>query len=166
MYVARAHPLVIPDRIYTNTLVERNRKFVREKTSINNDKRKGKGQWFGLGPAHPEPRPPAQQPPEPATGASFLFLYFLKTFFTKIYFQFHNLQFYTPTARQGGGRGPATLQEGSRDLYVNKKILFARMPLAGACRPPAGRQAPCRHSTGRQGGSRLPHPRKIVAVGH
>ena len=33
--------------------------------------------------------------------ASFLFLYFSKPFFTEIYFQFHNLQFYTPTARQG-----------------------------------------------------------------
>ena len=54
--------------------------------------------------------------------ASFLFLYFSKTFFTEIYFQFHNLQFYTPTARQGGGRGPAARQEGGRDLFVNKKI--------------------------------------------
>ena len=32
---------------------------------------------------------------------AFLFLYFLKTFFTEIYFRFHILQFYTPTARQG-----------------------------------------------------------------
>ena len=38
--------------------------------------------------------------------ALFLFLYFLKLFFTEIYFRFHNLQVYTPTARQGGGRGP------------------------------------------------------------
>jgi len=30
--------------------------------------------------------------------AFFLFLYFLKTFFTEIYFWFHNLQFYTPAA--------------------------------------------------------------------
>ena len=36
--------------------------------------------------------------------AFFLFLYFLKMFFIEIYFWFHNLQFYTPTARQGGGR--------------------------------------------------------------
>ena len=75
-------------------------------------------------------------------GASFYFLYFSKTFFIKIYFQFHNLQFCTPTARQGGGRGPAARQEGGRDLYVNKKNLFARRPLAGACRPAGGRQAP------------------------
>ena len=33
--------------------------------------------------------------------ASFLFLYFSKIFFTEIYFQFHNLQFYTPPARRG-----------------------------------------------------------------
>jgi len=75
--------------------------------------------------------------------APFLFLYFSKTFFTEIYFQYHNLQFCTPTARQGGGRGPAAQQRGGRDLYVNlKKKLFAREPLAGACRPPGGRQAP------------------------
>ena len=42
-----------------------------------------------------------------AQAAFFLFLYFLKTIFIEIYFWFHNLQFYTPTARQGGGRGPA-----------------------------------------------------------
>ena len=36
----------------------------------------------------------------------FLFLYFLKMFFTEIYFWFHNLQLYAPTTRQGGGRGP------------------------------------------------------------
>ena len=37
----------------------------------------------------------------PTGEAAFLFLYFLKIFFTEIYFRFHNLQFYTPTARQG-----------------------------------------------------------------
>ena len=47
---------------------------------------------------------------------AFLFLYFSKIFFTEIYFQYHILQFCTPTARQGGGRGQ------------------------GACRPAAGRQ--------------------------
>ena len=35
------------------------------------------------------------------SSAAFLFLYFLKTFFTEIYFRFHILQFYTPTAREG-----------------------------------------------------------------
>ena len=84
--------------------------------------------------------------------ASFLFLYFSKTFFTEIYFQFHNLQFYTPAAEQ----------EGDRDLYVNKKKLFARWPLAGACRPPTGRQGACRPAGGRQ----APPPRKIAAVDH
>jgi len=63
---------------------------------------------------------------------SFLFLYFLKTFFTEIYFQFHNLQFYISTVRQGGGRGVA-LQEGGRDLYVNKKNYLR----GGPCREPA-----------------------------
>ena len=38
--------------------------------------------------------------------AVFLFLYFLKMFFIEIYFRFHILQFYTPTAWQEGGRGP------------------------------------------------------------
>ena len=91
----------------------------------------------------------------------FLFLYFSKTFFTEIYFQYHNLQFCTPTARQGGGRGPAAQQRGGRDLYVNlKKKLFAREPLAGACRPPGGRQPPCRQPTGRQGACRPPGGRQ------
>ena len=35
------------------------------------------------------------------------FLYFSKSFFTEIYFRFHNLQIYTPTARLQGGRPPA-----------------------------------------------------------
>ena len=87
--------------------------------------------------------------------ASFLFLYFSKVFFTEIYFQFHNLQFCTPTARQGGGRGPAARQEGGRDLYINKKNYLRGGPwresaaplpplhwAAGACRPAGGRQAP------------------------
>ena len=52
--------------------------------------------------------------------ASFLFLYFLKSFFTEIYFRFHNLQFCTPTARLRGGRPPATLLPGGRDLNINK----------------------------------------------
>jgi len=42
---------------------------------------------------------------------------------------------------QGGGRGPAAKQEGSRDLFVNKKNLFARTLLAGACRPAGGKIA-------------------------
>ena len=31
---------------------------------------------------------------------------FQNRFFTEIYFRFHNLQFYTPTARLRGGRPP------------------------------------------------------------
>ena len=73
--------------------------------------------WAGLGPGEKE---------RGDLGAAFLFLYFLKTFFIEIYFQFHILQFYTPTARQRGGR----------DLHVNKYIFFTRRPLAGSCRPP------------------------------
>ena len=52
--------------------------------------------------------------------AFFLFLYFLKSFFTEIYFRFHNLQIYTPTARLRGGRPPAALLPGGRDLNINK----------------------------------------------
>ena len=62
--------------------------------------------------------------------AFFLFLYFLKIFFTEIYFWVHNLQIYTPIARQGGGKGPtarlrggrppAAPLPGGRDLYVIK----------------------------------------------
>ena len=55
-------------------------------------------------------------------------------FFTEIYFRFHILQFYTPTARQGGGR----------DLHVNKYIFFC------AESPGGSRPATCRPSTGRQ----------------
>ena len=52
--------------------------------------------------------------------AAFLFLYFLKSFFTEIYFRFHNLQCCTPTARLRGGRVPAANWRGGRDLNVNK----------------------------------------------
>ena len=56
-------------------------------------------------------------------GAFFLFLYFSKSFFKEIYFRFHNLQIYTPTARLRGGR---PLPPSCR----------------GGCRPAGGRQAP------------------------
>jgi len=55
----------------------------------------------------------------PIKGRLFYFYIFQKHFFTEIYFQYHNLQLCTPTARQGGGRGPAAHQRGGRDLYVN-----------------------------------------------
>ena len=68
--------------------------------------------------------------------APFLFLYFSKTFFTEIYFQYHILQFCTPTARQGGGRGPAAQQRGGRDLYVNLKKIICAGALGGSLPPP------------------------------
>ena len=79
----------------------------------------------------------------PAPPAPFLFLYFSKTFFTEIYFQYHNLQFCTPTARQGGGRGPAAQQRGGRDLYVNlKKIYLRGSPWREPAAPLAGGRTP------------------------
>ena len=50
----------------------------------------------------------------------FLFFYFSKSFFTEIYFRFHNLQFCTPTARLRGCQPPAALLPGGRELNVNK----------------------------------------------
>ena len=75
--------------------------------------------------------------------AYFFIFSFFKKKFTEIYFWFQVLQFYTPTARQEGGR----------DLYVNKKK-FAQRSMEGACRPPAGRQAPYRPTSWRQGACR------------
>jgi len=46
-------------------------------------------------------------------GVFFIFAFFKKKF-TGIYFWFQVLQFYTPTARQGGGRGPAAHLRGGR----------------------------------------------------
>ena len=54
---------------------------------------------------------PGRRPRSPATSTSFLFLYFSKTFFIEIYFQYHNLQFCTPTTRQGACR-PAAGRQG------------------------------------------------------
>ena len=48
----------------------------------------------------------------------FHFYIFLKSFFIEIYFRFHNLQVYTPTARQGAAGGLP--------------------PVCGAAGPPAG----------------------------
>ena len=88
------------------------------------------------------------------SGRAFLFLYFLKTFFTEIYFRFHILQFCTPTARQGGGR----------DLHVNKYKLFLRggpwwepaAPLPGGRHLPPSGGAAGSLPPSRQGGGRLP----------
>ena len=46
--------------------------------------------------------------------AVFLFLYFLFSFFTKIYFRFGNLQKYTPAAQLPAGRDLAARQRGGR----------------------------------------------------
>ena len=102
--------------------------------------------------------------------APFLFLYFSKTFFIEIYFQYHILQFCTPTARQGGGRGPAAQQRGGRDLYVNLKKNYLRgspwrelaAPLAGG-RPPAANPLGGRGPAARQGGGSLP-PRASAQI--
>ena len=81
--------------------------------------------------------------------AFFLFLYFLKSFFTEIYFRFHNLQFCTPTARLRGGRVPAANWRGGRDLNKIKFIFNRILAPGGACRPPAGRQGTYRQLAGR-----------------
>ena len=69
-------------------------------------------------------------------------VFFIFTFLKKIieiYFGFQNLQFYTPTARQGGGRGPTARQGGDRDLYVNKnKFILRRGPWRESAAPLSG----------------------------
>jgi len=52
----------------------------------------------------------------PGQVAVFLFLYFLFSFFTKIYFRFGNLQEYTPAAPLQGGRDLAARQRGGRGI--------------------------------------------------
>ena len=56
----------------------------------------------------------------------FIFTFFKKKF-TEIYFGFQNLQFYTPTARQGGGRGPTAPLLGGSDLFANKNKIYLRI---------------------------------------
>jgi len=75
------------------------------------------------------------QPGEPM--GRFLFLYFLKLFFTEIYFWFYNLQLCTPTA----GRPAPCRLPGGRDQNINKIYIFVS---GGACRPslPGGRYPP------------------------
>ena len=70
----------------------------------------------------------------------FIFTFFKKKF-TEIYFGFQNLQFYTPTARQGGGRGPTAPLLGGRDLFANKNKIYLRInPWWGPAAPlPGGR---------------------------
>ena len=68
-------------------------------------------------------------------------------FFTEIYFRFHILQFYTPSARQGGGR----------DLHINKYIFFCAEAPDGSLPPPCRAAGTCRPVEGQQAaGGRLP----------
>ena len=73
-------------------------------------------------------------------GVFFIFTFFKKKF-TEIYFDFQNLQFYTPTAQQGGGRGPTDPLLGGRDLFANKNKIYLRInPWWGPAAPlPGGR---------------------------
>ena len=74
--------------------------------------------------------------------AVFIFLYFLFSFFTKIYFRFGNLQEYTPGAPLPGGRDlAASLRSDSGFCAKTFAKIFARRSL-GAGRPAAGRPAP------------------------
>jgi len=53
------------------------------------------------------------------------------------------LQFYTPTAWQGGGRGPTARQGSGRDLYVNKnKFILRRGPWREPATPLPGGRTP------------------------
>ena len=87
----------------------------------------------------------------------FIFIFFIFVFYKNIFsiLQFTVLYPYRPP---GGAAGAAAPQEGGRDLFVNKKNLFARTPLAGACRHPAATPLGGRGPAARQGGGRLPPP--------
>ena len=97
--------------------------------------------------------------------AVFLFLYFLFSFFTKIYFRFGNLQEYTPAAPLPGGRDLAARQRGGRGISEkNFAEKIARRSL-GAGRPAAGRSAPSGRPAARRPalaarlqGDRISHP--------
>ena len=74
-----------------------------------------------------------------ASSTVFIFLYFLFSFFTKIYFRFGNLQEYTPVA--WGGRDLAARQRGGRGICEkNFREKIPRRSL-GAGHPAAGRPA-------------------------
>jgi len=92
-------------------------------------------------------------PPMPCSGrVVFLFLYFLFSFFTKIYFCFRNLQKYTPSRPAAGRSGPSRPAAGRQGLlcknfYENfcAQIPRGRSPGSGVAglpgRPAAGRPA-------------------------
>ena len=133
-----------------------------------------KAQWQPVGPWVPShgPRSPRVAPrgsrrPRIFLGCSltgpavFLFLYFIFSFFTKIYFRFRNLQEYTPTARLPGGRNLAARQRGGRGFCEkNFAEKIARRSL-GAGRSAPGRPAP---QAARQRGGR-PWPPGCRATG-
>ena len=75
-----------------------------------------------------------------AVMAVFLFLYFLFSFFTKIYFRFGNLQEYTPAAPLPGGRDLAARQRGGRGICEkNFRDKIARRSLGPVARQRGGR---------------------------
>jgi hypothetical protein len=99
----------------------------------------------------------------------YLFIYFLKIFFTKIYFWFRNLQLYTLTIRQRDGRPIAAPLRAIR-TYIQINLTFlTRRPLAGR-RPPGSRAAGSGHPVaGRQAAERWTdqmarHARAAVAA--
>ena len=51
-------------------------------------------------------------------GSRLFYFYIFQKKFTEIYFGFQNLQFYTPTARQEGGRGPTARLRGGQPLLA------------------------------------------------
>ena len=84
-------------------------------------------------------------------GVFFIFIFFENIFYRNI-FSIFQFTVCTPTALQGGGRGPAARQEGGRDLYVNKKIYLRGRPWREPAAPLPGGRGPA----ARQGGGRLP----------
>src|SRR6185312_16062580 len=71
-----------------------------------------------------------------------VFFIFFKIVFYRNIFRFHNLQIYTPTARLRGGRPPAALLPGGRDLNINKIYFYSHFGPWGSLPPGRGRQAP------------------------
>ena len=74
--------------------------------------------------------------------ADFLFLYFIFSFFTKIYFCFQNLQEYTPAALLPGGRDLVALLRGGRDFSIKIYTKNLRWSPWRTGHPTAGRPAP------------------------
>ena len=69
----------------------------------------------------------------------FLFLYFLFSFFTKIYVHVRNLYKYTPATLLPGGRDLAARQPGGRGLFVKNSIKnYAEIPEGPAARQQGG----------------------------